>query len=64
MINLLAASVLNFRDFGNRLQWYKRDRRVNNESSTVRYQRLTWEHVKLKTKRDRSRIKKATNKIV
>ena len=64
MINLLAASVFGLRDFGKRLRWYKRERRVNNELSTVHYRRLPSDHVELKTKRDRSRMKKATNKIV
>ena len=64
MINLLTTSVLGLRHFGKRLRWYQRERRVNNESSTVHYRRLPSEHVELKTKRDRSRMKKATNKIV
>ena len=64
MINLLTTSVRGLRQFGKRLRWYKRERRVNNESSTVHYRRLPTEHVELKTKRDRSRMKKATNKIV
>ena len=64
MINLLAASLFGLRDFGKRLRWYKRERRVINESSTVHYRRLPSEHVELKTKRNRSRMKKATNKIV
>ena len=64
MINLLAGIVFGLRDFWKRLQWFKRERRVNNESATVHYRRLPSEHVELKTKRDRSRMKKATNKIV
>ena len=64
MINLLTTSVLGLRQFGKRVRWYKRERRVNNESTTVHYRKLSAEHVELKTKRDRSRLKKATNKIV
>ena len=64
MINLLTASVFGLRDLWKRLRWYKLERRVNNESSTVHYRRLPSKHVELKTKRDRSRMKKATNKIV
>ena len=54
IINFSTSSFLNLRDFGKRLRWYKRERRVNNESSTVHYRRLPSEHVELKTKRDRS----------
>ena len=40
MINLLASSVFGLQNFGKRLRYYKRERRVNNESSTVHYRRL------------------------
>ena len=64
MINLTVASVICLWGFGIRLRWYKRERKVNNASSTGHYRKISSEHVKLITKRDCSRMKIATIIIV